>query len=396
MPANNSTASMQVCESCKATVPVHAVYCPSCGNTLKKKPAKKKKKMDPLVGTILDHKYRLVKKIGEGGMALIYRAEHIFLKEWRAIKIIKKPDQRRETQYGRFLREARLARKVSALSPHVIRIDDFGYDQKKGMYYYSMELLEGKTLREALRKRPPYLKPAHLLYVSAQVCKAMDIAHQNGMIHRDLKPDNIYLITQEGYEDFVKIIDFGLARPLSPEEPQYTDVGKVVGTPEYMSPEQCRGPSPEQRMRNQSCVDARSDVYSLGVIMYQCLAGRVPFSLEGEPNPQNFLKLMSNQISKSPKPLRKVRPETPREVAAIIEKAMQKDPKKRFQTMYEMQRAIMQLLPDTVRLPESARLPKTSDTPVIELTNFLRPTTDNLPALDFSRFKVQLDPELKF
>ena len=147
----------KVCAGCGGKVPSQASFCPACGRSLTKEKAKKKK-TDPMVGKVLDQKYRLVSKIGEGGMAIIYKAEHIFLKEWRAIKIIKKPDQKKESQYGRFLREARLARSISSSTEHIIRIDDFGYDQKSGMYYYSMELLEGQTLRHALRKRPHRMK----------------------------------------------------------------------------------------------------------------------------------------------------------------------------------------------------------------------------------------------
>jgi serine/threonine-protein kinase len=341
---NQEDSTTRACQACGARVPQRAVFCPACGEILDQQ--QRANRVDPLEGTQLDQKYRLIRKIGEGGMAKIYEAEHVFLRETRAIKLIKRPDHRKETQYGRFLREARLARRVSALTPHVIRIDDLGYDQKQGVYYYSMELLEGRSLREVLRDPPYYMSPERVVKIMLQVCEAMSYAHQEAMVHRDLKPDNIFLTTHQGKSDFVKILDFGLAKPLSPDEPNFTEIGKVVGTPEYMSPEQCRGPTPEERVRGISHVDGRSDVYSLGIVLYQCLVGRAPFILDGEPNPQNFLKLMSRQISEKPKPIEQIRKDIPQPLVNIIDIALKKSPSRRFQSMSEMRQALLQVFPE--------------------------------------------------
>lgn len=349
-----------------------------------------KRYTDPFEGTVLDQKYRLLDKVGEGGMAKIYRAEHVFLREQRAIKVIKRPDHRRETQYGRFLREARLARRVCAISEHTIRVDDFGYDQKRGVYYYSMELLEGGSLRDLLRQPPYYLSPQRTAQIAIQVCDAMSISHQEGVIHRDLKPDNIFLTVKDGQQDFVKILDFGLAKPLDPDEPDFTDVGKVVGTPEYMSPEQCRGPTPEERLRGISHVDGRSDVYSLGIVLYQCLVGRAPFVLEGEPTPQNFLKLMSKQISEQPKPLGLIRSDLPPALIQVVEKALDKNPARRFASMMDFKAGLLDAVPEVKRSTEAF-----SNQPASQMLELMKviPSHGSMP--QSLSFNLQLDPELE-
>lgn len=421
----------QTCRSCGRRVPVRGAFCPSCGSPLAQHrgPAQQqpvapkhvsapkprsvnvannppvqaqpkrtasssstsKKYTDPFEGTVLDQKYRLLNKIGEGGMAKIYKAEHVFLRESRAIKVIKRPDHRRETQYGRFLREARLARKVCSLSEHSIRVDDFGYDQKRGVYYYSMEILEGGSLRDLLRQPPYYLSPQRTVQIAIQVCDAMTISHQEGVIHRDLKPDNIFLTSKDGQKEFVKILDYGLAKPLDPDEPDFTDVGKVVGTPEYMSPEQCRGPTPEERLRGISHVDGRSDVYSLGIVLYQCLVGRAPFVLEGEPTPQNFLKLMSRQISENPKPLLQIRSDLPHPLVKVVNTALDKNPARRYASMLDLKYALLDAVPEVKQANQLLR--GAGDTAqMLELMQVL-PSQTKLPS-SFT-FNLQLDPELE-
>ncbi len=353
------------------------------------KKSHRKRAPDPLEGMILDQKYHLIKKIGEGGMAKVYKAEHVFLREVRAIKMIKRPDHRKETQYGRFLREARLARKISNITPHVIRIDDFGYDPKQGVYYYSMELLEGQSLRDLLRKPPYYLSPERTVHIAIQVCEAMSVAHQEGMVHRDLKPDNIFLISHNGQPDFVKILDFGLAKPLDPDEPDFTEVGKVVGTPEYMSPEQCRGPTPEERIRGISHVDGRADLYSLGIVMFQCLTGRAPFTLDGEPTPQNFLKLMSRQISEKPPSILKLRQGIPTALAHIVKRALKKNPDRRYQSMKELQNALLAAMPN-LPLPFLPELRRSTNYGAFSLKEVISRQKTAL-----QNFELQLDPELE-
>ncbi len=406
------------CHVCGHQLPLHGGFCPACGSPRSEKSSKRtssrrvassskrastsskrsrSRRPDPYEGMVLDQKYRILEKIGEGGMALIYRAEHVFLREMRAIKVIKRPDHRKETQYGRFLREARLTRKVCALAPHVARVDDFGYDQKKGVYYYSMELLEGKSLRELLREPPYYLSPQRTVRIAVQICEAMSTSHEQGVVHRDLKPDNIFLSNMHGEEEYVKILDYGLAKPLDPDEPNFTDVGKVVGTPEYMSPEQCRGPSPEDRLRGVSHVDGRADVYSLGIILYQCLAGRVPFSLEGEPTPQNFLRLMSRQISEQPKSLRRIRNDLSPALIEVVEKSLRKKSNERYRSMLEMQRALLQAVPDAGATATHHSGAHNTAFDILELAQVV-PSLDGLPihSQQSTTFQLQLDPELEY
>lgn len=398
MQGQQEDSTTRLCQACGTRIPQRAVFCPSCGEILDQQT--RTQRADPLEGTQLDQKYRLIRKIGEGGMAKIYEAEHVFLRETRAIKLIKRPDHRKETQYGRFLREARLARQVSALTPHVVRIDDLGYDQKQGVYYYSMELLDGRSLRELLRDPPYYLSSERTVQIAAQICRAMSFAHQEGMVHRDLKPDNIFLTTYQGTADFVKILDFGLAKPLSPDEPNFTEVGKVVGTPEYMSPEQCRGPTPEERVRGISHVDGRSDIYSVGIMIYQSLVGRAPFILDGEPNPQNFLKLMSRQISEKPKPIQQIRKDVPVALIDIVEKCLKKSPARRFQTMDELLEALLGVFPQGTL----ETLPFTSSTsastihsphlPIWELSVFCQQYA--IQSFQRGEVALQLDPDIDF
>lgn len=384
---------MRNCQVCATALTEQAVFCPNCGELVDSQA--KGRQADPLEGMTLDQKYRLIKKVGEGGMAKIYKAEHIYLKEIRAIKLIKRPDHRKETQYGRFLREARLARQVSSQTANVVRIDDFGYDQKQGVYYYSMELLEGRSLREVLREPPYYLSIERTVKIASQVCSAMALAHREGMVHRDLKPDNIFLVQRGPESDFVKILDFGLAKLLSPEEPNFTEAGKVVGTPEYMSPEQCRGPTPEERMRGVSHVDGRSDVYSLGIVMYQCLVGRAPFALEGEPNPQNFLKLMSRQISEKPKPLQQIRKDIPEPLLEVIDTALRKSPSRRFQSMEEFQVELLQAFPLADLSP--APIHRSSGSlPILELGSVISSAKEKLDSHESISFDLQIDPELEY
>ena len=335
---------MTTCSGCGNAVPHRGLYCPICGAGLPKAAGGG----DPLVGLILDQKYRLIAKIGEGGMAKVYRAEHVFLREHRAVKLIKGGGRRLSIQMRRFNREARLARKVCEQTRHVVRIDDFGFHPGVG-YYYSMELLEGRSLREELRKPPRHLSPRTAVRIAAQVCEGMEIAHREGTIHRDLKPDNIYLIDFDGNPDFVKLLDFGLAKPLVTDETSFTELGKVVGTPEYMSPEQCRGPTPQQRAAGIPHLDGRSDVYSLGVVMFQCVTGKVPFALKGGQNPADLLALMSRHLTEKPPRPSVIRPSVPKELEAVVLKCMVKNPAERFQSMSELHGVCLRLLGEKPR-----------------------------------------------
>jgi serine/threonine-protein kinase len=218
----------------------------------------------------------------------------------------------------------------------------------------------------------------------------MAISHEQGVIHRDLKPDNIFLSNIDGKQDFVKILDYGLAKPLDPREPALTDMGKVVGTPEYMSPEQCRGPTPEERKYGISHVDARADIYSLGIVLYQCLSGRVPFSLEGEPTPQNFLRLMSRQISEEPRPLHRFRNDIPEALIDVINTALKKNPTERYSSMPEMQQALIKAIPD---FDNSLQYTNNKGFKQIILLSKLK---HQRPMFSNFSFKIQLDPELEY
>ena len=210
--------------------------------------------------------YRLLEQLGEGGMGSVWKAEHVLLRTPVAIKIIDPAIAKDEFSRARFLREAQAL--ASLRSPHVVSILDYGADADTA--YLVMELLQGETLgrRLQLRRR---LSLGEMTSILKDVCAAMSVVHECGLVHRDLKPDNIFLCSTHG-RLVAKVVDFGIAKPLREPVPGIrTRTGHLLGTPSYMSPEQCRG------LKD---VDQRSDVWSLGVIVYQCLVGSEPFQAD--------------------------------------------------------------------------------------------------------------------
>ena len=217
--------------------------------------------VDPLLGTLFAGRFRVAELIGSGGMATVYRAEHDVMHRQVALKLLHRDLLADLKIMARFQIEARAACRV--VHPNVTGVYDFGHSEE-GLPYLVMEYVEGPTLAAVLEREGP-LGPARALAVLVQVAEGMAAAHEAAVIHRDLKPNNIVL--QDG--DRVKILDFGLAKIISPDAPpSLSTVGSTFGTPEYMSPEQISGDR----------VDHRTDIYSFGVLAYQLLAGRLPFS----------------------------------------------------------------------------------------------------------------------
>ncbi|TPV93952.1 MAG: hypothetical protein B7733_17730 [Myxococcales bacterium FL481] len=217
---------------------------------------------DHVVGCVLDGRYRIDARIGEGGMGTVYRATHLLIEKAVAVKLLRPGHARRDDVAARFMQEARLASRVK--HPNVVDVFDFGRAPDEAPYYV-MELLAGTTLAAALDRKGA-LAPRRALEIALAVANGLAAAHRQGVVHRDLKPDNVFLCTDATGSGTVKIIDFGIAR--MPEEPgRLTAEGAVLGTPEYMSPEQARGEE----------VDARSDLYSVGILLFEMLVGRPPF-----------------------------------------------------------------------------------------------------------------------
>ncbi len=288
--------------------------------------------------------YQIGEELGRGGMAVVYRAYQPSLNRYVAIKVLP-PQLAFDRQFvERFLREARSAASLS--HPNIVVIHDVG--EQEGLYYIVMEYLEGRTLKQVIEEEGP-LAPGRAAHIVEQVGAALDYAHVRGFVHRDVKPANIFV----GEGDRVKLTDFGIAKAASQAE-QLTRTGMLVGTPEYMSPEQAEGGS----------VDPRTDLYALGVVLYQMLTGRVPF--RGN-TPHSTLYAVVHQ---SPPPPRQANPALPRAVEGVVLKAMAKRPEQRFQRGAEMAAGLRSALSGAARAgaavpPSAGRVAPSRRSPVV-------------------------------
>lgn len=289
---------------------------------------------DPLIGRIIAQKMTLEALLGEGAMGKVYRAFHAGLAKTVAIKVLHPEAVAAPTVALRFQSEAQTASRLD--HPNSLRIYDFGVDGDDRLLYIAMEFLEGVTFRDVLAQagRVP---PARMGWIVGQVCSALAAAHDQGVIHRDVKPENIMLTTRRGDHglvgDFVKVCDFGLAKMLdAPSEGEgrgpLTQHGTILGTPAYMSPEQAKG----------EAVDHRADVYSVGVMMYRALAGVNPFHAE------SAWAVALKQIADLPPPLLEQAPDVDPRLAAIVHKTLEKDPADRFQSARELKQALEEVL----------------------------------------------------
>lgn len=274
-----------ICPSCGHKNPASARFCQNDGF-----PLRDGNPNDPLVGRLVGN-YRLLERKGEGGFGVVYLAEHNNLKTRFAVKILHPQFSANRHIAERFRREALTAGKMR--HEHVVSIADF--DQAPGVgYYYVMEYLQGKTLKSCLDDGEEF-SPARILHVARQVTSAMERVHSLNIIHRDLKPENIFLLEKGGVSDYVKLVDFGIAKLMDEEGTSLTRTGLSVGTPLYMSPEQARG--------QLKALDHRSDIYSWGIILFEMLTYRPPFFSE---NPHEVVMM---QIREMPPRLAEVCPE---------------------------------------------------------------------------------------
>jgi CheY-like chemotaxis protein len=264
---------------------------------------------DPRLGTVIAG-YRIEERIGHGGMGVVYRAEHINLQRRAAIKIIA-PDLAESAGFReRFTREARIA--AALQHPNIVTVYDAG--EVDGLLYLAMQYIQGEDLAAVLM-RDGRLRPYRAIDVCRQVASALDAAHAMGLIHRDVKPANVLI---EGRTAF--LTDFGLTKRLDGTHAQITRVGDVVGTIHYVAPEQIEGRK----------VSARSDVYSLGCLLYHCLSGQVPFARETD------VGVIYAHLSEEPAKLVEVRPDLPEGLDAVVAKAMDKSPDRRFPSCGDM------------------------------------------------------------
>ncbi len=313
---------MRVCTTCGAEYGDDQLFCVRDGTALRKSAAG-----TDLVGEVIAERYHITKKLGEGGMGQVYLAEHVKMGRRCAIKIMTPGTMSDPDAISRFNREAANASRIS--HPNVCAIYDFG-ETPEGLIYLAMELIEGKSLT-ALLDETPTMPLARAAGMIVQCAEALHVAHDLGIVHRDLKPDNIMVITARG-KDTVKVVDFGIAKAMSGDEggkQKVTKTGFVVGTPEYMSPEQLAGDS----------VDGRSDLYSLGLVFYRMLTGVSPFPADSQQ------ETMIKRLTDDPIPLAKARPDVrfPAELQRVMDRALARSPSERYANAGDFARDVRKL-----------------------------------------------------
>src|SRR5258705_4943454 len=303
---------MKACPKCGAEYPDATTLCPADGVALEKTD-------DDLLGQVLAGKYRIDERLSGRGMGTDYRGTHVLMDKTVAIKVLLPALAADEKIVARFSREARAAFKIS--HPHALSVTDFGED-KYGVVFLVMEYLDGSTLKDIIRREGP-MTLDRIVPILRQIGGALDAAHAEGVVHRDLKSDNIMLLSNYG-TDYAKVLDFGIAKIKEPEgtyNPGLTAPDLVIGTPQYMSPEQC-SQSPD--------IDARSDIYSLGVILYEMLVGHVPFT-GGSPT-----EIMLKHLQHPPPSVLDARDDLPPAIGRVVARALEKGPKDRYQTVAEL------------------------------------------------------------
>ena len=279
---------------------------------------------DPLIGATLGGLYRVERLIGVGGMGRVYKATHLLLGKDFAVKVLPEGREDKPDATERFLREARAASKIE--NEHIVKVAKVDRDDEHRLFIV-MELLEGENLAERLDRGPLPLDQA--LRIATQTGDALQSAHDAGIVHRDLKPENIFIVRKYG-EDFVKVLDFGISKIKNPEhgDPKLTATDQIVGTPLYISPELARGIA---------TVDHRTDIYALGVIVYEMLTGTPPFT------GQNHFQLLYKHGNEAPDPpsQRSKKAAIPAHVEAAILRALEKDPSERFDNMHDFCAALL-------------------------------------------------------
>ena len=325
---------MKFCDKCHSTYPTEFAVCP-------KDKSKLRVVSELQRGMELRGKYRIEEKIGEGGMATVYRAAHLHFKEDLAIKVVSSALTANQDFLNRFKREAVITRKLR--HPNAVRLDDFDFTED-GRPFIAMEYVRGKSLRQVLQENGA-LPVARAFSIARQVALALGAAHDLGIVHRDIKPDNIVLVPQADGSEVVKVLDFGIAKVADENLDgaagyKPTSTGMVLGTPHYLSPEQAKG-------KKSSMIDGRADLYALGVMLYEMITGELPFKSD------TAIEMLLHHIQSAPVPTHLLKPELniPETASQLVMKALEKDPGRRFQTGAQMAAA----------LAEPANLPPASE-----------------------------------
>ena len=331
LPAGRALAParlMKYCPACHKTYPGEYNVCPGDQTGLQSV-----HELQP--GMIIRNKYQILDRIGIGGMGVVYRGRHLTFNEVCAIKIVNESIAGDANFLQRFQTEAVVTRKLR--HPNAVRVDDFDYTED-GRPFIVMELVEGKNIGEILQEQGP-LRVPRAVRVAAQVARALGVAHKLGVVHRDIKPGNIILTTDEQGQETAKVLDFGIAKlreAAGDANPGMTMTGMVVGTPLYMSPEQFMGKKAAGE------IDGRTDIYSLGVVLYQMVTAQLPF--DGDTP----YSLMLQHIQGTVRPPHEIAPELhiPESLSQVILKAIDKSRDLRYQTAEEFVAALDQVLRD--------------------------------------------------
>jgi serine/threonine-protein kinase len=311
---------MKTCPSCHQVLPDDALFCPIDGTSVAAAES------DPLLGSVVADRYVLLERIGHGNSGVIYRGEHVVLRQPIAIKLLHPQLSADATAVDRFRQEATTLARLK--SDHIVRVSDFGVAQD-GRVFFAMEYLEGETLATALG-REGHFKEGRAVSVLQQIGSVLEEAHSLGYSHRDIRPRNIFLLKNEGAEQHVKLLDFGLAKLVDPPKGAATTFGTpALGDPRYMSPEQARGDT----------ADARSDIYTLGIIAYEMVTGTPPFVGGGT------FDVLTKHLEAQPVPLADKVPSVSKHFAGTVARALSKKARDRYPTVKRFLQALTGQVP---------------------------------------------------
>jgi eukaryotic-like serine/threonine-protein kinase len=348
------------CPSCNAALEPNARFCGVCGHqisggdhsahigpkgppagaaTVRETKTTSPKPLDPFVGQVLNNRFKIESKIGEGGFGAVYRGVQLANGRKVALKLLHPEMTKDKNLVARFRREGLVL--CNLKDAHTITTYDF--DQTSdGTLYIAMELLEGKSLHQVFQAQAP-LDWRRVFKIIGEMCSSLAEAHAQGIVHRDLKPENVYLEARAGNLEFVKILDFGIAKvmrgeAIDPQSPQLTATGQTLGTLEYMSPEQLMGKP----------LDGRSDVYALGVVAYEMITKRLPF-----PDAKGPAGLITAQLRQTPSPPSKANPsvQVPPNAEKIILKCLEKDRNNRYADVTALATAVQEALQQSGSMP---------------------------------------------